>query len=316
MGYWDQRKQRLLNKYGLGASHPAETGIPDQGLMRGWAQRDVKDLVGTRQQPYQMDEAELFPGEAQATLAPGLMTKGTGYIGTIDPQRSPEKLAQAELFGGLMSVPGSEQIGAQGMQGMFGREGLMARQQAAADIAESAKEPTYGQFKNYDQYLKARQSLRKEWNPQLAPSRESIRKYNQATDIVTKRKGYAKMTGADDTVLIKGFASMILPGEAVMEGDIATIVNQAGLPGTLQSYLQAFKGEGQLGTLQRQEIYNAMTGLAERANKENLDIRAQMQPDIIAGQFDQRGLFRSPLEYSPYKSVAPPPPGKVKRQIR
>jgi len=279
------------------------------------AREKVSGLMGQAQAPYQMGEEELFPGEIQAeaissglpagTTYPeqvaatqGLMTKGAGYLGSI---QDPTQLAQAKLYGGLMSVPGYEQIGAQGLSGIQAQQGLMARQAAT-------KQPMVGQFKDMNEYLKARRELRKEWTPQLAPSRESIRKYNQATDIVTKRKGFAKMTGADDTVMIKAFASMILPGEAVMEGDIATIVNQSGLPGTLQSYLQAFKGEGQLGLVQRQEIYDAMTGLAQRAYGENIDIRAQMQPDIEIGGIEQKGLFRSPLKYKPYSLKAPAPP--------
>lgn len=280
LNFWGRLQQRAMQKGGLMKAYQ------EQQL-----REDVKGMVGARQTPYEMSDEELFPGEAQETAAPGLMTKGTGLIGG--------ETTPAEFYGGLLSTPGYQSIGAQGLMNMSNQAAQMQRDQAT-------KQPMYGQFKDYDQYLKARQSLRKEWTPQLAPSRESIRKFNQATDIVSKKKGFVDMTGADDTVLIKAFASMILPGEAVMEGDIATIVNQSGLPGTIQSYLQAFKGAGQLGKEQRQEIYAAMTGLAQRANQENVDIRMQMQPDIQAGQFDQRGLFRAPLQYEPY---APPPKG-------
>ena len=301
MGAWDLIKARYAKRAGLTDLYQQQ-----QGRQR------AAELVGARQQPYQMGEAELFPGETQAEAiqsglpvgtpteqqisAPqGLMTKGAGLLGG--------EVTPAEFYGGLMTTPGYQATGAQGLQNIAAQQGLMARQLAK-------QKPMIGQFKDMPDYLKARRELRKEWQPQLAPSRESIRKFNQATDIITKRKGFVDMTGADDTVLIKAFASMILPGEAVMEGDIATIVNQSGLPGTLQSYLQAFKGEGQLGLTQRQEIYDAMTGLAERANRENIDIRAQMEPDISMGQIDPRGLFRSPLQYKPYTPKAsPPPPG-------
>ena len=111
MGLWDLVKARYAKRSGLTDLYQQQ----QSGLM-------AKELVGKRQQPYQMSEEELFPGEAQATLAPGLMTKGSGLVGgEITPQ---------EFYGGLMSTPGYQAIGAQGLQNIQSQKGLMARQQA------------------------------------------------------------------------------------------------------------------------------------------------------------------------------------------
>ncbi len=159
-----------------------------------------------------------------------------------------------------------------------------------------------GVFKTPQDYLKAQQTTRKEANTALAPIRESIRKFGQATDMVEKRGGFASMSGADDTVLIKGFASMILPGEAVMSDDITTIVNQSGLPGAVESYLAAFRGQGQLGEEQRKAIYDTMTTLYSRAKTEHTGVKAMFQPDIDYGGFPESAIYRDfqyPTAYAP-----------------
>jgi hypothetical protein len=93
---------------------------------------------------------------------------------------------------------------------------------------------------------------------------------------------------------------MILPGEAVMSDDISTIVKQSGLPGTIESYLQAFKGKGTLGADQRAEIYRTMTDLAKRAQTENEEIRSMFSGDIALGGFDPSSIFRPKMAVEPF----------------
>lgn len=93
------------------------------------AREKVAGLMGQAQAPYQMGEEELFPGEIQeeaissglpigtpaGQAPPGLMTKGTGYLGSLS---DPREIAQAKLYGGLMGTEDYEGIGAAGLRGI------------------------------------------------------------------------------------------------------------------------------------------------------------------------------------------------------
>lgn len=173
-------------------------------------------------------------------------------------------------------------------------------------VAELMKTDTaIGGFKDMDTYLKALQSTRKGASTALAPSNESLRKYAQVTDMVSTKKGFDNLSGADDTVLMKGFASMILPGEAVMSDDINIIAQQDGIPGWFKAYAAQIKGSGQLAPNQRAQIYQTMTTLAERASMENQQLRSQFDIDQKLGNFPEGSIFTKPIGFNPY---TPPKP--------
>lgn len=155
-------------------------------------------------------------------------------------------------------------------------------------------------FKDLNENLKAMQATRKAADTSMAPSNESLRKYAQATDMVRKKNGFDKLSGADDTVLMKGFASMILPGEAVMSDDINIIAQQDGVPGWFKSYAAQLKGSGQLSAEQRADIYQTMTTLAERANAENQQYRKQFAIDKKLGDFPEGSIFREEIGFNPF----------------
>jgi hypothetical protein len=163
-----------------------------------------------------------------------------------------------------------------------------------------------GGFDNRKDFITAMQQTRKLATEQLKKSRTSLDKFGQATDIVKQRGGFDKMNGADDTILMKAFASMILPGEAVMSDDIRIIAQQEGLPGWFKSYAAQLEG-GQLKGDQRRTIYKSMNNLAERAYKENIGIRQKFGSDIEYGGFKENDIFDPQLGYNPYSmnSVAP-----------
>lgn len=263
-------------------------------------QEQFGGLLGQKQTPYQMDESEMFPGEQPIQ---GLQNKGTGLLGgEINPM---------EFYAKTASIPGYEQ---------FGMSGLLGLQKAQIDAQSKTQ---FGGFKDLNEFLKAKDNIRNRANTQLAPHRESLRKYNQATNIINQRGGFDKLGGADDTLLIKAFASMMLPGEAVMEGDIGAIINQDGIPGWLKSFVQKVQGEGQLAPPERAKIYRTMTDLAEQANKEYGDVRGLFDVDIQQGGFNPKAIFTPRIPYNPYAipqnllSQEPPaplittPPGTV-----
>lgn len=188
------------------------------------------------------------------------------------------------------------------------------------DLAKMTGAGKVGAFKDMNEYLKAIQTTRKAAQTSLAPSNESLRKYAQVTDLVRKKGGFENMTGADDTVNMKAFASMILPGEAVMSDDINIIAQQDGLPGWFKSYAAQLKGNGQLDPTQRADMYRTMTTLAERAYKENEGFRKQFTIDKDLGNFPDGSIFTESIGFNPYEfedivspaPVADKPTGEVK----
>ncbi len=161
---------------------------------------------------------------------------------------------------------------------------------AYVDSQRSQRE-RYGNFENRRDHLDASRNLRNNVDQYIKPSKIRLAKYNSVTKLANNREGFENFKGADDTVLFKAFASMILPGEAVMEGDIQAIVNQAGLPGRVQSYIQVFKGEGTLDPKERKFIYRTMTDLASSAAEENQSVRNQFENDVDVGGFDPQSIF-------------------------
>lgn len=232
-------------------------GVTDRELMgmqaASRAREKVQDLVGERQQPYQMSEAELFPGEAQATLAPGLMTKGKGLVGG--------EISPLEFYGGLMSVPGSEQIGAQGIAGIMSREGLMARQLAKDSTTSKADLSKI----DFDRSEKLRKGFE-----------------GQTKDFVKVRDAYRRIgasaedpSAAGDMAMIFNYMKVLDPGSTVREGEYATAKQATGVPGYVMNLYNQAKDGKLLNVTQRgdflnraEKLYTAqLGGLAQLENQ-------------------------------------------------
>jgi len=125
-------------------------GLLTDWIKRGWAQEDqaaelarqqeaagtVKGLIGQAAAPYQLATpqqeqmsadplapVEVFDESDPILQQQGLKKAGTGYLGSladVDPRA--REMAQTKLYGGLLTTPGYEQIGAQGIQGLLGRQ--------------------------------------------------------------------------------------------------------------------------------------------------------------------------------------------------
>jgi len=116
-------------------------GLLTDYIKRGWAQEDLakqqqsaQGLIGAPSQQIdagqpvqQMQEIDPATGEQYSYEKSVLPTTqmGTGFIGQMEAATTPQEQqrAQARLYGGLIGTPGMEQIGAQGLQGMLGRQG-------------------------------------------------------------------------------------------------------------------------------------------------------------------------------------------------
>lgn len=222
-----------------------------------------------------------------------------------------EGLLQTPQEGGLLgNLPGLQGLPEGQQRAMRGliRQGQFDKVAAGLTPASGV-----GQFKDMNEYLKALQTTRKDAGTQLSPSRESLRKFGQATELVSKRGGFANMNGADDTVLMKAFASMILPGEAVMSDDIRIIADQGGLPDWFKGFAAQLTGGGTLSPDQRSMIYNTMQPLGQIAFDENSQIRGQYQTDIDFGQFPINAVFKEQIKFNPYtgQPMQPTPAAKT-----
>lgn len=255
---------------------------------------------------------------------------GEGLLGVLDKQYH----LPAKTYVDMMGIPGQEKMGSQGLMNIFDQmnkkyepytmsEG-QSRFVGSELIATAPKNYQAGKFDNYKDYLAAQADLREKANKALAASRESLRKHAQVTERLKQKGGFDNLTGADDTLLVKAYASMLLPGEAVMSDDVRVIAEQSGLPATLRSMAMKVAGKGSLSVDERQRIYESMTTLADMANNENQEIRNLYGNDIRDSGFKEGSIFRPSLYAKPYVSPAlpgvpskssvppPPPPGAKK----
>lgn len=86
-------------------------GAPSRQIDAGQPIQQVQDVDPATGEPYTYEKSVLPTSQA-----------GTGYLGAMEGLLSPQQQAQAQLYGGLLSTPGQEQIGAQGLQGLLSRQ--------------------------------------------------------------------------------------------------------------------------------------------------------------------------------------------------
>ena len=162
------------------------------------------------------------------------------------------------------------------------REQAMATRQAAQQVAHANQTG----------------ALYKDAQALLAGPRESIMLFDNVQTTV-RDKGFSGMNITDDVVLVKSLAKMLLPNEAVMEGDIQALATMEGLPAAIKS-LAAKAGAGwELLPFERQQLYDQLYQLGEqkmqqlgqdradfteRAQRRGMDVRdvlpTALQPDM------------------------------------
>lgn len=225
-----------------------------------------KALLGT-------EPGARIPGDPNSEAVPG-----SGYLSG--------NMSASEFATRMAGIPGYETAGV----------GLLVDQMdTASDNAAKV-----GPFKDYKDFHQAQRELAKDYAKNADPHRNAMRQYGVITDILGERGGFEKMTGADDVTLIKSYVKMVTPKESVMSDDVVNVIQASGLPGSIASYVAAFKGEGQLGPEQRAQIYQTMTNLYGSASTELRDIRAGVLPTITASAFDPAQIYRPLRMSTPY----------------
>jgi osmotically-inducible protein OsmY len=301
-GLLDQSKSRAQAKRDAEAKRVNDAQIANRAQLTAIQQAKEDRTMQDRSKfnlllnggEYQMPEDQTFPGEAPIE---GLQQKG--YLqGDMGQEATRQFAAQ---------IAGLEGMGGAGV-GLLGRinSDQAALDQAGID-AQADIDARRGPFDNMKDYWQAQRELTKDYAKEAGPYRRVVKSYGAVTDIVKERGGFDKLTGADDVALIKFFVKSVTPKESVMSDDVRQIVNASGLPGTIDSYLQAFAGKGQLGKEQRRQIYATMTGLFNSSKIELDDIRTQYDPQVAAGEFDPEQVYRPLKMPEPFGYEAPNP---------
>jgi hypothetical protein len=219
MGWMDIAKAYWANKAGLMEPYRQQQ-----------AAQQVRGLLGQPASPYQ---ADIMEGE-EAPIQ-GLQNEGRGLLGSIsDPQQ--QKLAK--FYGGLLTVPGYGNVGAQGIADLFGakaKDNLFAK----IDPANFTR-PSIAQFQSSGNYADlmpidedGEQSEAQESYKTEKELRDEFDKHSkQFIDLTTSLKKIdrtARMgTAAGDMTMIFNFMKMQDPGSSVREGEYANAQNAAG----------------------------------------------------------------------------------------
>jgi hypothetical protein len=260
-------------------------------------------------------------------LTSGVSTIGSGLMQAPDDDRNRMNFAQS-----LMQVPGYEQIGAQYAQAY--QQDMLARpqrqaeaalalekwaaeqqnnrairseaaqrlaieqQKAAREAAEAQRKEAMrygpsGMFENVTDYTTVANTLRDDAYQELAPVRESAQLFANVQDTV-RRKGFANMSVTDDVVLTKSLAKLLLPKEAVMEGDITALQTMEGLPALVKGFAAKLSMGKKLEPDERRQLYDQLFALGQQRVGELGELRSSYE-ERAAKRFVRPGDVLSPL---------------------
>lgn len=248
----------------------------------------VRDLIG---QPASAFEADLFPGEAPI---PGLRNEAKGLLGG--------KLSPQDFATSLLGIPGYETAGAS----------LLGKQ---VDAKQGYKGPDGTVWKDYDQYLKARTSARKQIEPYANQVREL--RSNFETLVSSAQAPETEGRGAADTAMIFSFAKMLDPRSVVRGEEGETIQRSDGVFGQLQGFLQDIQGKGKLTASAREglvkQAYRELVGKGVPIHQQMSFIHGSASPlfgDLASPEILGFKDWAESYEFPTYYGTDPVPPAK------
>ncbi len=236
-----------------------------------------------------LEQAETLMGapmrpELAQTDDQGLTTQFAGFGGTGLMEDPSDFYNQMQYAQGLMATPYYEQAGANVMSQSMDQMLQAPQQAAAAKQAQSnwlaeqqqrqlqntaQREQAAATLQQSQSVARANQSgaLYKDAQALLKGPRESIKLFDNVQTTV-RLKGFSGMNITDDTVMIKSLAKILLPDEAVMEGDISALATMEGIPAAIKS-LAAKAGAGwELLPEERQQLYDQLFQLGQAKMKQ------------------------------------------------
>lgn len=248
-GFW----QRYLAKK-VGAPSPEEVRSSQD---KQQARQRVQGLLGQRPEIYQ---GEMAGPSMQGQPAPQFVRQpvmeggeGRGLLGG--------KSTPAEFYGGLLTTPGYEPMGSQGLQGLLsakqkqgftlspGQTRFDSQGQPVANVA-----PTEGTSKAEQNRFNQEQKLREKFQAQVG-------------DYVKIRDAWGRIqasasdpSAAGDLALVFNYMKVLDPGSTVREGEFATAQNAAGVPTRVLNVYNKI----QSGEILAPEQRNDFVGRAEK----------------------------------------------------
>ncbi len=216
--------------------------------------------------------APAVPGQV-TTGADGLTTAidAMGGVGLMsDPN---DFYNQMQYATGLMTTPYYDQAGQtfmnQATSEMLAgpaRQAERARLQANWEAEQTDKKKYRmgnGMYENMNQLQAAETGLAKDAESVLAPLREGVGLYNNVQGVI-RDKGFHGMNLVDDTIMVKSLAKLILPNEAVMEGDVAAIAQMEGVPAIVKGIARKLGSGMELLPEERQMLYDQLQRLGQQ----------------------------------------------------
>lgn len=245
------------------------------------AQQQAQGLLGA-------PAASAMQTDAQG-LTSGMTTQGSGLM--QDPN---DYMKQMQYSLGLMGTPGYEQAGLQ-MQGqaLQHQMGQGARDQVQANWqAQQAQMQANRGSLTQNEYLTQSTGMATDAKAILQPLRDSVMLYSNINNVV-KDKGFHGMTLTDDTVMTKTLAKLMLPNEAVMEGDIIALQTMEGLDPIIRSLAGKIGTGKALNVTERQQLYDQIQRLGAQNLQEFNQTRQDFEGRAQRAQFDPRDVLRS-----------------------
>jgi len=275
------------------------------------AQEQAQTLLGApAANAMQMDESGLVSGVS--TPGSGLMQDPNDYMN------------QMQYALGLMGTPGYESAGLQFQnQAVANQLGNPAREQAQrnfeaqqmqrAQLAAQQAGVQAAQFQQNQQRqmtqdaLSQSRGMARDANAILQPIREGVKLYSNVNDVV-RDKGFSGMNLTDDTVMTKTLAKLVLPNEAVMEGDIAALQTMEGLTPAIRAAASKIGMGVPLQAQERTQLYDQIQRLGRQQLGELNQTRQDFEQRAVRANFDPRDVLRTAptVNTGDYRQAPPP----------
>jgi hypothetical protein len=276
------------------------------------------------------------PGNLNDDFERNLYEEETSPTGLM---ADPESFYSQMKYGlGLMAIPGYESAGqdfaSQAMQSQLGLK--QARQEQAnwqvnqdrlKSETDEAKLRAEATEKRLDKsaYQIQTGAIYKDYVKAAEP-------YRTAADLMTnvdtlvQQKGISGMSLIDDIQLVKSYAKMLLPKEAVMEGDISALtrvdITKNPELGVIRTYAAKLLGTTPLTDAERIDLYDAMHRNSANSYQNYAKLRETFEQKAVRGEYNPDDVRRadmapggqpslmSPAMRQEAGLVKPPPPSE------
>jgi hypothetical protein len=299
-----------------------------------WMERNAERAQAPGRQRA-LERAETLMGapmrpDQTSTGADGLTTSMPGFGGTGLMENPQDFQNQMGMAMGLMATPYYEQAGQNFMSQSVDRMLQAPRQQAEAQQAQSNWQAEQAQRaqQNRAQQQQARATASRANN--VAYANQSNALYDDAQALLkaprqaialfdnvqttVRDKGFSGMSITDDTVMVKSLAKLLLPDEAVMEGDITALATMGGLPAVVKSLAGKIGAGIELLPGERQQLYDQLHQLGQQKMQQYTSDRGDFEARAQKRGIDVNDVLNTAIT-ADMADLNPPQPGTVSPEL-